>query len=96
MRSTWLGFGFGLFTLIGCNALWQGYLSPLDNPDGSLDVADLTGADLTGTTPDDLTGADLTSVPPPDMTMPTKLCGFGTAPSNVFNFSQYSTITTLP
>jgi len=96
MRSTWLSFGLGLFTLIGCNALWQGYLSPLDNPDGSVEVADLTGADLTGTPPDDLTGADLTSVPPPDMTMPTKLCGFGTVPSNVFKYAQYSTITTLP
>ncbi len=97
MRSTWLGFGLGLFTLIGCNALWQGYLAPLDDPaDGSVDVSDLTGADLTSVPPDDLTGADLTGVPSPDMAIPTKLCGFGTLPLTVFKYAQYSTITTLP
>ena len=91
MRSTWLSFGLGLFTLIGCNALWQGYLSPLDNPDGSVEVADLTGADLTGPPPDDLTGADLTSVPPPDMTMPPKPCGLTTTKSTAYSYSTYTT-----
>jgi len=95
MRSTWLSFGLGLFTLIGCNALWQGYLSPLDNPDGSVEVADLTGADLTGPPPDDLTGADLTSVPPPDMTMPPKPCGLTTTKSTAYSYSTYTTAINL-
>ena len=88
MRSTWLGFGLGLFTLIGCNALWQGYLSPIDDPvDGA--IVDLSDVDLTGEPPPDLTGADLTGVPDVDMTKP-KLCGFAPGASGVSKYNSYS------
>lgn len=89
MRSTWLGFGLGLFTLIGCNALWQGYLSPIDDPaDGA--IADLSDVDLTGEPPPDQTGQ-----PPSDMAMP-KLCGFSSTPTGSFRYGNYATIFNLP
>lgn len=93
MRSTWLGLGLGMLTLIGCNALWQGYLSPIDDPlvDASVDELDLSGADLTGVPPPDLTGADFTGVSPPDLIMPPKPCGLTTAKSSVFSYSTYAT-----
>ncbi len=89
MRSTWLGLGFGILSLIGCNALWQGYLSPLDDPsrDGSVD-----NRDLTGVPPDDLAGADLTGVTPADLTTPARLCGFAGTPVTG-RYSPYSKIT---
>ena len=93
MRSTWLGLGLGMLTLIGCNALWQGYLSPIDDPlvDASVDELDLSGADLTGVPPPDLTGADFTGVSPPDLIMPPRPCGLTTAKSSVFSYSTYTT-----
>lgn len=93
MRSTWLGLGLGLFTFIGCNALWQGYLSPLDDPsDGA--VADLSDVDLTGEPPPDLIAADLTGVTPVDMAGP-KPCGLTGTKSNVFSYSSYVTAINL-
>lgn len=93
MRSKWVGFSLGLLSLIGCNALWQGYLSPLDDPtDASVD-----NGDLTGVPPADLTGADLTGVdqagPTVDMTTPAKLCGFSTLPVTG-KYTTYTRITT--
>ncbi|MBL8636405.1 MAG: hypothetical protein JNM40_24490 [Myxococcales bacterium] len=88
MRSTWLGLGLGLFTFIGCNALWQGYLSPLDDPsDGS--IADLSDVDLTGEPPPDLTGQ-----PPVDMAM-SKLCGFAPGLSGVSKYNVYAQLFTF-
>ena len=90
MRSTWLGLSVGILSLIGCNALWQGYLSPLDDP-GDASVAN---SDLTGVPPDDLTGADLTGVDLA-MTPTTKLCGYAVAPSGTFRYSSYQTVGSL-